>query len=371
MDTEPDQLLCMPQRRLGEDLWHQAESLSRERLLRLVERHSLSDRHYSVNVLVRHCTERSPLAALVEAASRFGTIEVLPAMAAVSGVMEMRHSGLDTTYLAVVQGHLPDVWLLVTDTSRSSDEYDKMIAPALRVCAPRLPHAWLSTRQFKNTVMGMAQSANLDLVPTRVSSVQRDGSVIRFPRRTTGAELFRRLERDEAVLRGLDFRLGSAERPALTASLARECRIRYRNGSLHALEQLLLAPLEVHTQRHFRSLRPPVDTEAAGRGVCFKFRRNVMADTSANKRLVDALGRLRRASVNAYHSNPYLHVGIVDLWDGSTMDLFAHVADELEVIPGPYCSDQAVSRVFDHVYDSFAPGEIADVCEIVPEPNQG
>jgi len=56
----------------------------------------------------------------------------------------------------VVAGHLSDVWLLVTDASKSSVEYRKLVDPNLAVCSRRLPHAWLSTKRLKDIVLGAA-----------------------------------------------------------------------------------------------------------------------------------------------------------------------------------------------------------------------
>lgn len=363
MNTEQDQIFDPAQLRLGERFWGEAHSLSRDRLLALLEQHSRWDKRFSATVFAKYSTELKPLDALLDAGNRFCTASARTSNSARAGVLELAHSKHGKAHVAVVAGHMPDVWLLVSDASRSSDVYTKLIEPTLRVCASRIANAWLSTRQFESIVLGMSDRTKLPLTPIRVSSVQRDGSTIRFPRETTGRELFKRLERDEAVLRSLDFRLGEAGRTVMKAALDRGCRMQYRGGFMRTLEEHLLIPLEAHTQKHFRKLDICRSDCPVGTEIRFKFRREVMADTTANRRLVDALGRLRRASVNAYHADPYLHVAIVDLWDGSTMDLFAHEADELLVIPGRGCSGKSISRVFDHIYDCFAAGEIEDVAE--------
>lgn len=365
MDTQQEHLLHVPNRRLGEHLWASAASLSLTGALGLVEQHSRLDKRYSALVFVRYSQVAHPLDAVLAAAQRYCSATCVQSESTPgAGVLRLSGDDLQATYVAVVPGHLADVWLVITDASRSSREFRKLIRPALRITSRKIPNAWLTTRQFKEVVMGAAERASLPLTPTRVSSVQRDGSTIRFPRETTGRQLFERLDHDEAVLRSMDFMVGTRLRPALRAALDRSCLLQYRAGVMHVFEQSLLTRLEAHTQKHFRTLSISHDDAMQGREIGFKFRRGVMEDTSANRRLIDTLGRLKRASVNVYHANPYLHVAVTDFWDGSTMDLYAHSPDELTIIPGLDCSGKAVSRVFDHVYDCFAAGEISDIPDI-------
>lgn len=370
MDTQQEQLLHVPDRRLGEHLWASAGSLSLTGALGLIEQHSRLDKRYSALVFVRYSQVANPLEVIFAAAQRYCTATCIQSESTPgAGVFRLSGDGLEAAHVAVVPGHLSDVWLVITDASRSSREFQKLVRPALRITSRKIPNAWLTTRQFREVVMGAADRASLPLTPTRVSSVQRDGSTIRFPRETTGRQVFEHLDQDEAVLRSMDFLVGTRLRPALKGALDRSCLLQYRAGAMHVFEQSLLTRLEAHSQRHFRTLSVSHDDALRGREIGFKFRRGVMEDTSANRRLVDTLGRLKRASVNVYHANPYLHVAVTDLWDGSTMDLYAHAPDELTIIPGLDCSGKAVSRVFDHVYDCFAAGEIADIPDIAaPDP---
>jgi hypothetical protein len=59
------------------------------------------------------------------------------------------------------------------------------------------------------------------------------------------------------------------------------------------------------------------------------------------------------------HGNPYAHLAMTDLLDGSSFDVWAVPPDRIALVPGIKASEGAFGRLVNYIFDSFGEGSIA------------
>lgn len=67
-----------------------------------------------------------------------------------------------------------------------------------------------------------------------------------------------------------------------------------------------------------------------------------------------------KASISVFHGNPYMHLGVIDYFDGSVFDLWVLSVNQLIIVPQIKGSVPSIRRVVSHVFESFAEGEVKD-----------
>jgi len=101
----------------------------------------------------------------------------------------------------------------------------------------------------------------------------------------------------------------------------------------------------------FREVRP----------LAIEYGRGIFSDASAIRRLASALRLFPNGVVSVYHGNPYLHAAILDQVDGSSTELWVTNAGRILLVPQMRATVWGLKRVVQHIYDTFAEGEVTDV----------
>ena len=100
--------------------------------------------------------------------------------------------------------------------------------------------------------------------------------------------------------------------------------------------------------------------ELAARALTVKFEDERFEDVEENKKFIQAMRSMRTASVSVLHGNPYIHLGVIDYMDGSAFDLWVLDSRELIIVPQMHGSVGSIKRLINHVFDTYAEGEVAD-----------
>lgn len=98
----------------------------------------------------------------------------------------------------------------------------------------------------------------------------------------------------------------------------------------------------------------------AARPLAITFDEGQFDDVSENQKFIRALRQMRAASISVLHGNPYIHVSAIDYLDGSAFDLWVLDSRELVLVPQMYASVGAIKRLVNHVFDTYAEGEVKE-----------
>lgn len=58
------------------------------------------------------------------------------------------------------------------------------------------------------------------------------------------------------------------------------------------------------------------------------------------------------------HGNPYMHVRITDLHDGSSFEIWAIPPKRLAIVPGLKATEAAVGRLIHFIFEGFREGKV-------------
>lgn len=91
-----------------------------------------------------------------------------------------------------------------------------------------------------------------------------------------------------------------------------------------------------------------------------KFAKNYFEDIEDNSKFIEAMKLLKTASISVSHSNPYINISVVDYFDGSSFDLWVLSQNQVHIVPQLKGTVAATKRLINHIFNSFAEGEIEE-----------
>ena len=131
-----------------------------------------------------------------------------------------------------------------------------------------------------------------------------------------------------------------------------------------ALEKVFssfLAPIEktVHDNVVMFSQRSRRDVKNRDiRPLAINLPYNLFEDVKENKRFIGQMQKLSSASISVIHGNPYIHISVLDYWDGSAFDVWVLTADKIIIVPQLKGTMPAIKRLVNHIFDNYAEGDI-------------
>ncbi len=87
------------------------------------------------------------------------------------------------------------------------------------------------------------------------------------------------------------------------------------------------------------------------------------SDPSENIKFIQSLRRLNKASISVLHGNPYIHLSVIDYFDGSTFDLWVLNSSQIFIVPQMRGSVFSIKRLINHIFDTYGEGDIKDYKE--------
>lgn len=96
------------------------------------------------------------------------------------------------------------------------------------------------------------------------------------------------------------------------------------------------------------------------RPLAINFSRPVFDNLEAVHNLVQVLAKYSHSMHAVEHGNPYAHVKLTDLFDGSSFDVWAIPPQRVALIPGLKASEGAFERLIHYIFDVFREGQVAN-----------
>lgn len=113
-----------------------------------------------------------------------------------------------------------------------------------------------------------------------------------------------------------------------------------------------------------RSRRERADLSV--RPLVIDFESEQIAEDDDRRMFVDAMRGYRAASVSVLHGNPYVHLTVLDYYDGSVFEVWVLSASEVFVVPQMKGTVAATKRLISHIFDEYAEGTLRDYTEARP-----
>ena len=148
-------------------------------------------------------------------------------------------------------------------------------------------------------------------------------------------------------------------------TITRDCYFSIRYDTKPLFEIIIPYALELASARN-EYLKISVDSakESKPEPVIINFEDNIFEDVKKNKVYVDALAQLPSSSISEYHTNPYIHISLIDYRDGSSYDIWVLSKDRMAIIPQFSVSNASMRRLVNHIFERVHEGKVEKYEEI-------
>lgn len=139
------------------------------------------------------------------------------------------------------------------------------------------------------------------------------------------------------------------------------------SGELRLFATHVLSPMIVAAHRRVTLLnnRARRANQPPKQPIRLSFEQPTFVTRDDTGRLIDALASAQHLTVAVLHRNPYLHVSLADLRDGSNFDVMVTDEHQVDVYPGFRSSLGALTQLAQFIGEEF---DAATIAEAVPQP---
>ena len=275
------------------------------------------------------------------------------------------------------------VYLAVTDEPRRFVE--ATLAPFIRSLYPRVSRAFLGAGDLHSVLERLEESGGGQIVAARLTAYKRLGAAARHggpkgapkrdaPRRRRTAEAavtytdkpFREAfsaaaEGDQWISRiGFDLQ-GGAAGASMSGHFSRDGLFRFRHAISPFYDKAfpMVARL-VDRKTRLYSNRSREDNGGSIRPLAITLDNAMAADHSDNPTFIKSVESMPHITLSVYHSNPYVHMALVDYMDGSSFDIWILSTRQILIVPQMRATHTSIARLTNHIFERFGEGSVAD-----------
>lgn len=244
-------------------------------------------------------------------------------------------------------------------TTEPLDFLHSVIVPLVRLHHPAFSRVYLTSRDMRAIFEELELVAQAKILARKaISYSHRKESNINYRKRPHW-QIFDIAETEDEYVDKVEFTVQKEQ--GLHGFLSRDGICKFYAGDLRSLKTLLQAITNIALQKRsfFAERIRPQGSEKVF-PIDLSFVEDVFRGTEDNIAFLAALSRLERSGLAIMHQNPYLHVSLVDFYDGSSFDIFATRNNAVTIIPQVSSSAFALNRLCNHIFEQFHEGSISE-----------
>ena len=96
------------------------------------------------------------------------------------------------------------------------------------------------------------------------------------------------------------------------------------------------------------------------RPLAINYHIDVFEEIERVRKFVSVMKKYPHSMYSVEHGNPYAHLKITDIKDGSSFNVYALPPKNIAVIPGLKASEAAFERIFHYIFDEFKEGDVVN-----------
>lgn len=241
---------------------------------------------------------------------------------------------------------------------------------ALRAMYPTVNMTFISHKKLHDILIAFRKEPGFsDIMVTRASHRSRISGesgekvfpLVSWPQEHMD-QVFQWVHDNNGWLNNLVFLSGRDSKPKVKVAFTRNGIVR-TDGFLPVIIRAFVDPVAKVISDNlvmFSKRSRSENADLAVRPLAIHFSSDQFEKVEENANFIRAMRGLKTASVSVIHGNPYLHLSIIDYLDGSTFDLWVLRANELVIAPQLRGSYAAIKRLINHVFDTYAEGDIRE-----------
>ena len=249
--------------------------------------------------------------------------------------------------------------------------FRRALIPFLQGLYPTVMLTFVAHRKMKRLMDAFKSEGDYtDLIITRASQRlrYRDGTqskkimpMVSWPEMTL-AEAFQWIEEHNGWFQSIEFKVMSRDRALADIGFSRQGIVNANALFVRAYQTFIIPVCKtIHANLKLFSRRARLERpDLSANPLVIDFGHDQFQDVEENHRLIQAMQLLKGTSVSVLHGNPYVHLSILDYYDGSAFDLWVLDRQRLIIVPQLKASIPAIKRLINHVFDDYAEGRLLD-----------
>jgi hypothetical protein len=249
-----------------------------------------------------------------------------------------------------------NAWTLFTLTE--SNWAENVLLRLVRSLSPDFSLPYLSSADMRQLFQRLEEDDGVEISVNKAVaySYRREGQ-ISF-KKEPYHDVFNRAEHDNMFVDKVDFSVHGQN--SLHAFVARNGAAKFISGDIDLFLTRILSSVLSTSARKLevfqQSARRPGEVSVSP--VEIDFGQSVFHGRNDNLQFLASLDQLSRSGIAVMHENPYVHVSLIDFFDGSSFDIFATSADSVTIFPQVEASAFSFNRLCNHIFENFREGTI-------------
>lgn len=249
----------------------------------------------------------------------------------------------------------------------AGDFYSKSLNPVISKLFPQLVLTTIKTDQMRGLIELYKQSHGLASIRIRRASQQlrfhnsRPMSAVVWPNMST-EEAFAFLHENNGWFKRIEFESYLSDtswgRVSITRNGTIRTTLRYRSVGTTIIRSILD---QIDSDIVLFSNRTRIKEENFNvKPLSIVFMEPLFESVDVNKSFIEQFRTIRNASVSVIHGNPYVHMQLLDYYDGSSYDVWVIESNRVDIVPQTKSSAGSIERITKHVFNTFAEGDVRE-----------
>ena len=260
-----------------------------------------------------------------------------------------------------------NAWTAFTLTKTIANE--DVLLRLLSALSPNVSEAYLTSNEIRSIFEEFEEREGVTVsVNKAVAYSHRHEGQISFFKNEAYDAVFNKAENEGKFIDKVDFSLMGPH--FLHGFLARNGVAKFMAGDIGLFQESILTSVaRISSSKHgvFRdSSRQAGSTEVSA--IDIQFGETAFRGRDDNLAFISSLDQMPRSGIAVLHENPYVHVSLIDFFDGSAFDVFATSRKAVTIVPQVGASPFSLNRLCNHIFENFREGTIAQpeekVCTI-------
>lgn len=270
-----------------------------------------------------------------------------------------------------LQTRLPSVFIILSDCKYSI--FKRLFSRLIYFNYPSLSRLFLRDSEIKKLLTSLDTEQNLQILVHRFLSYSRylertEEKALIWTRRPYN-DVFEELETNNAWIKKIEFRAWkeqikdevSYRMKLFDAGITRDCIFTAKGNFDKFYEYIIANSIKMIGERlGYLEERSKTAMDRKPEPIVIKFHQPVFKDEGWNEKFIEDMMQLKNISLNELHTNPYVHISILDYQDGSSYSIWIVSNDEINIVPQFRATIASMSRLVNHIYEKVMEGETTE-----------
>ncbi len=241
-----------------------------------------------------------------------------------------------------------------------------VLSPFIHLLYPSISMAFLSSEDIKSSLDALDSAGYGDVIVDSYTYRSKLDDKQSRPIRTTESTMRRTdrpyrevFETTESVDR-IQFRLIESGKSVMDGYISRNGILRFKRSFLPFSSAMWRIAETVSSKTRLYSNRSRSENGGKVRPLVIEVADSPFKDRAEGVRLISTIRSMRHTSSSLYHSNPYIHMFLVDFRDGSSFDIWVVSDGEVTIVPQIRATAAAVGRLTSHIMKEFREGHVRE-----------